>query len=536
MEPGSGSASASVFGRVYRVASPAEVATIDWPAAPPRVGVYLQSRLGLGDDAVELDTTIRYEVAGGPVNVVNLRLPTAWAAHAGVHLVGESFTKTDEVRGEWTRWTIRPERPIWGTVRLRVRSRRDAEPGRSFAFPDVIPLGDGAVEKVLSVERRTGAAIEVEGSAGLQAIDPSRLVDEWPAPSAGAPVGVYRVTNDRWSLTVRPGERPTHAPPDGQVAIRAAETRCAVGSDGVVFGATTFLVDARLGRALKFHLPPAARVLSAVAGARALPVLSPEAGAWSVPFDASGLVEVDLLWTDTSTGEIVLPRPEQTGVPTLVRIASPGRPITSPGAGGFEAISGAGWRVERVGRLARRVLGLVADFDRSSAAEESELEAMLDRFALESQLAERAVRASRDEPLRRALDDARRSLSEGLELYGLDDFRAHLQPGARVVGVPPAAAAPLPLPLGQAAYFRSTSTSSGRDQSIPWELAAPTPPARPTDFSWPALALILAVLLPRVLGVPVFRARSLGIVAALALTALAPFPGLILLLAAWVGL
>jgi hypothetical protein len=219
-------------------------------------------------------------------------------------------------------------------------------------------------------------------------------------------------------------------------------------------------------------------------------------------------------------------------VPTLVRISSPGTPRPSQGATGLDAISGAGWRVERVGRLARRVTGIVGDFDRSSAAQEAALEAMLDRFALEARLADRAVRASQDEPLRRTLDEARRSTTESLELYGLDDFRSHLQPGGLVIATPSAAG---PLPLGRASFFRSTTTSPGLDQTIPWERPAPASPARSADFSWPALALIAAVLLPRALGVPVFRARASGIVVALALTAVAPVPGLLLLLAAWVG-
>ena len=41
---------------------------------------------------------------------------------AEIELVGDSAQRTAETRGDWTYWTIRPGRPLWGAARLRFRS------------------------------------------------------------------------------------------------------------------------------------------------------------------------------------------------------------------------------------------------------------------------------------------------------------------------------------------------------------------------------------------------------------------------------
>ncbi len=534
--------------RTYRIERPGDVAAIRWQAAPPRVGVFVQSRLAVGEDAAELDATVRYEVAGGPLDVIYLKLPTAWAEAARAQLVGDAFQRTTEARGDWTTWTIRPDHPIWGMARLRIESRRDAAPGASFAFPDLIPLGQGRVEKILSVERTTGAAIELEGSAGLQAIDPSRLDEDGPGPSDGTQVGVYRVAGEAWSLTIRPGVTGGTPPPAGQLSVREAETRCGLRPDGVAIGATTYLVDARLGRALRVRLGPRAEVLAASAGGRPLPVLATGDGVWSIPFEWSGPVEVDLLWrsatagADGSRGEVVLPHLDRAGVPGLARISAPASVLVRPIARGLEPMTGSAWRVERAERLARRVLAVIGDFDRSSSSEEAELSALLARFALEARLAGRSASGEPGglgEPLVRRVDRARGSIAESLDLYGLDDFRPSLDrgPAPDDRDVP---ATPRPLPLGRSTSFRSTSASSpDREEAIAWELR-PARGSASEEAAWPwwGLAAIVAVRLPRALGVPGFRSRAGGIALALALVgvaAIAPIPGSILILAAWVG-
>ena len=267
-----------------------------------------------------------------------------------------------------------------------------------------------------------------------------------------------------------------------------------------------------------------------------------------IPFDSTGLVEVDVLWADKtagpdpSRGEIVIPRPDQRDVPTLVRIfADPAISIRAEGPA-FESMGVRTWRIEQSERLARRILALIGDFDRSSPAEETELTSLLTRFALVARLADRAAQPDPSTTLRLRLDASRRAISESLELYGLDGFRSALGLEGRSE-VPDLAqrrgtgARPLPLPLGRASYFRS-GLATGRDESFAWARQEPVSATRSGIWGWLGGAAIVLVLLPRSLGVAGFRSRAVGVglpAVLIGVAILAPVPGTILLLAAWIG-
>lgn len=528
--------------RAYTAVAPADVSAIRWGAAPPRIGVFLQSRLVVGEGTADLDTTIRYEVAGGPLDAIYLRLPTAWAGGASVQLVGGTFARASESRGEWTFWTIRPASPIWGSARFNIRSRRPTGPGVALAFPDIVPLGQGRVDKIVAVERTTAAPIELEGSAGLQPADPARMDDGRPGPAASTRVGVYRVTSDKWSLMIRPGGggEGDATGSDGRAAVRETESICSLRPDGTVVAATSFLVNARPGRPLRFRLGPRAEVISAVAAGRPLPLLSDEPGSWSIPFETAGAFEVHVLWTDAAGGEVVPPRLEGGEAPALVRVAAMPGAIVRSAAVGLEPMGAAAWRAERAERLARRALASIGDFDRSSTAREAELTAVLTRFTLEARIAERSAREATiatgadDRPGRR-IDQARRSIAESLDLYGLDDFRSILTDPAAPTGPE---TAPEPLALGQTSYYRSAAAPAGGAMAIAWARQTVTPPPpRQVSLGWLAPGMIGALVL-RAAGVPAFSSRVFGAAIVLGLIGvamIAPLPGVVLLLAAWAG-
>ncbi len=559
--PGPGANPETRFRRLYRVERGDDVGAARWLASPPRVAVTIQSRLAIEGHETGLDASIQYDVSGGPLGAIHFRLPTLWADKAKVQLIGETFQTSIEVRGDWTFWTIRPDRPLWGGARLHVTSSRPNEEGRAFAFPDVVPLGQGQVEKLITVVRRTGRPIEVEGSAGVLAVDPDRVSDGSRVAARAETVGAYRVTAEKWFLSIRIGGDPRLDPGDGLGRIIDSQTSCSLRDDGKLIGTTTWLVDANVGRSLRFELGRRAKVLHAQAGHRSLPVLSGSPGAWTIPFDSAGILEVDVLWSDETSGddpaagELNLPRPLGFTAPTLVRLAaSPAIEILT-GTSAYESIGVHSWRIERTERLASRIRQFLEDFDRSSAQQAAALSVLLTRFALEARLAERAIRsigppaAAGPEPVDGdALDRltlCRTAVSERLELYGLDEFQSYLgsegPPQISAAGddrIMLAPQAPQPTLLGDATYYRTKSNGPENTPAFRWRFREP---GRSEDLriaSAVALVFILGILMPRSLGVRIFLTRTVGIALAILLlivAAVAPLPGMVLLLAAWAG-
>ena len=114
---------------------------------PPRVAVLVESQVTIDQDSAEWVAVIRYDVAGGPIDAINLKVPTEWARGASVWLDGLSPQQVPEsrrgtqTRGDATFWSIRPDRPIWGSQRLVVRSSAPMTTGDARSFPDLSPLG-----------------------------------------------------------------------------------------------------------------------------------------------------------------------------------------------------------------------------------------------------------------------------------------------------------------------------------------------------------------------------------------------------------
>src|SRR5262249_4581186 len=79
-------------GSSYRVACrltrPGEVARPRWQAEPPRVGVQVESQLTIDADSAAWTAVVRYDVWGGPLDAIHLKLPTEWARGATVRLAG----------------------------------------------------------------------------------------------------------------------------------------------------------------------------------------------------------------------------------------------------------------------------------------------------------------------------------------------------------------------------------------------------------------------------------------------------------------
>jgi hypothetical protein len=300
-------------------------------------------------------------------------------------------------------------------------------------------------------------------------------------------------------------------------------------------------------------------VLHARAGGRSLPALATGPGAWAVPFDEGGLVDVEIVWveepagTDRGRGTISPPRAEASDVPTLVRLAAPPSIAAVSDATGFEPMAAWAWRIERAERLASRIVGSLETLDRSSAEGDSALAGLLARFALESRLAERgawsAPSAPRDEPgsfaeqVRQRVGRSRQAVSEALGLYGLDEFQPYLEGGsdqdlAARLDPRPRPAGPISEFFGEPTYYRLTAGALDPVPALAWEVRRTATFGRARVEALVALAFILGVMAPRCLGVKAFRSTLFRVAlpaAFAALTWFAPIPGAVLLLAAWVG-
>ena len=429
--------------RAYRVHRSGDVRAVRWSAHPPRIGVYLQSRLMIDRERLRLDSTLRYEPQGGPLEAIYLKVPTAWADGADVRLIGESYQRTAETRGDWTIWSIRPDRPIWGIANLRVLRTQNISGGSSVSFPDILPLGRGRVDKVVTVENSANHPIEIEGSSGLVAIDPIGVIGDSVDKAPSVHVDAFRVTSEKWALVVRLGAEHQHVSSERDARVISSETRCTLGSAGAVTGLSTFLVDAGLGSMLRFSLAPGARVLHASEGGRPLPVLSSVSGEWLIPFDSTGIFDTRVLWSgeaagDRHHGQIELPLADRSDTPTLAKIATPPSLSLASASTDIQAINAWSWRVERAERLAKRVIALMETLDRSSASQQSELSGLLTRFLLEERLAQKAAPSDAssiskyqdktiNELVSRRLEQSRQVLLERLSLYGLDEFKAYLE-------------------------------------------------------------------------------------------------------------
>ena len=75
---GSGPQGGSPVRATYRVTQPADLGQIRWEVEPPRVTAQVQSQVTIDPDSAEWVAVLRYDVSGGPIDAINLRLSADW--------------------------------------------------------------------------------------------------------------------------------------------------------------------------------------------------------------------------------------------------------------------------------------------------------------------------------------------------------------------------------------------------------------------------------------------------------------------------
>ncbi|MDR3636567.1 MAG: hypothetical protein P4L84_22385 [Isosphaeraceae bacterium] len=512
----------------YRVERSEDVGRLRWEMEPPNVGVLVQSQLTVYPESAEWLAVLRYTVSGGASDVIHLNVPTAWAARAQVRLAGDGHRLTSEPRGDTTRWTIRPDHPIWGSERLVIRSSLPRPARQPLTFPDVVPLGRGTADAYLAVVNATARELATEGSAGVQPVDyVSGFRDALFARSPGGLTTAYRVRKDGWQLRVPPAAVARSA--DGAPAAALADLACTLAADGAVTGVATYEVGGDAGPFLAVRIPERCDVLGVTVNAAPTPLLRAPSGRWLVPVDAGGPAAVALLFGTTAAAggqTLALPALELPGVPTLVTVRAPETALVSSPAQASEPAGPDRLALERAAWLERRTTEALDRFDRGSLREREALVSSFVAFELLLRTAERSViwnlsgtPGDRDERLRRVQERVRAvrsSLVEKVKTAGLEEFleeaRAHAGLAAEsaeepVPELPEPSRAALVRRLGRPAGFLGDSSGLSQPGALSWSTA-------PMSWSdaWGGHAAAVAVpLLVLVLARPFESSAWLGL-------------------------
>jgi hypothetical protein len=495
---------ATGYRAVYRVDRPEALGRLTWEVEPPRLGVLVLSQLTILPDVALWVAVLRYDVAGGAAEALHLRLPSAWAATARVQVVGDDHRRITETRGSNTYWTIQPAHPIWGSQRLIIRSAMPLPKSAALTFPDLSPLGRGAVDTYLALVNASGGELVKEGSPGLQPIvDETRFASEEFAGPPGMMPSLYHVRRDAWSLKVHAeGQVHTSSPSSDDVRVSLAEITCILRDDGAADGAAVYEVVPRSGPFLAIEPPQQSEPLWAAANVTPAPILRSASGRWLIPIPAvedpvnrSPMpVQVRLIWRTapaargpTGAQPVALPALSQPNVPTLVTIHTPrALEIKSPN-GSFGLVARERLESARLEWQARRIGESLGTLDRGSQRECDALVSSLVQLELLERDARRAALWNQSSPLTyrevrlARLDEriklARGALGEALHTAGLDEFaesaRIHVglvrDPGGlSTLGVPEPIINVRLRCLGRPRYFQGESTFKDRPPVLTW--------------------------------------------------------------------
>ncbi len=555
----------------FRVEDPRQVGELSWAPRPPRSNVTVDSQLTIHPDSAEWTAVLRYDVAGGPLDVVQLRLPPEWAARGRIQAEGRNQPLVAETRDGFTVWTITPDRPVWGSRRLVLRSRMETRPGEELAFPVVAPLGLGVVDASLALVFATTPPPTVSGTAGLRPIPyASRFQDREFGGAIGSASRAFHVEKEGWGLSIQPppGEPAGPAGKDAAAEVRSVDLAVVVRPDGSALGLADFQTEPRTGRFLTVAPPEGARLLrAAVDGAAVGPSLDAESR-WVVPLGESSAPLVSVVWeAERPSSEPrgpALPRVGDGRVAASASVYAPAETSVRSPLGGLEAVAPERVFLDRADRAAESALELVAEMDRGSGRDRARLVALLIEHESTLREVERALGAAfrgGDRPRRdRAARDlemvkaARDRLAETLRATGMEEPVAWARESLGMTtegteAAAPAAVAPEPLArerirrLGRPAFFAGVAPGLA-DPPARLELAADRAEGYGVSETRARSLLLSALLLGLGLaGLTSARqagARSLIAAACLSLAAVAGGPlalaaAVAALLAGWFG-
>ena len=544
----------------YRIDDPAKVGELRWTPPPARVNVRVDSQVTIHPDSAEWVAVLRYDVIGDELDAIHLKVPAAWASRARLHLAGREYQLTTESRDQSTFWSLTPERPIWGSQRLVLRSSLSLASEQQLEFPEIAPLGKGIVDCNLGVVFATAAPPMIEGSAGLRPIaHASHFQDAAFGNTAGMATRAFHVERDGWSLKV---QAPPHgdaesASGDQTANVENADISLVMTADGSVLGRATYQIQPHSGRFLVVEPSPSAALARATVDGSAVTPLLAEGGRWTIPLGEPAGSLVNLVWTEppqtpaagaaNAPRALAPPRAGETAAPSVMTVHLPPGARIRLSPSGLETAGPERLDLERAGWIGRRTTELLAEMDRGSGRDRQRLTSLLIEHELALRSAERALqtlarsadRARRDQAARELelVQTSRNSMDEAVRSAGLSErieaARVYLGLAQRVEG---SEGPGIPEP-GNGERIRRIGQPTFLIGATP---GLPSPPARvevlleeaprgPENSEARARAvLLLAFLLSLIVAAPyaVRQARALGLIiaAGLALTAIAGGP------------
>jgi hypothetical protein len=402
--------------QAYRVDDPSRRGELQWNSASPRVNVLIESQMTINQNSAEWVAILRYDVLGGAIDSIHLKLPTPWAAQAQLQLDGTDHRFRSDTLGGATFWTISPSRPIWGTQRLVLRSVVPLLPGQEIQHPEITPLGRGVADTYLGLVYGPEPELTISGSGGLQ---PFRYASRFQAPEFGPTTGMqtraYRVERDGWSLKVLlpPASEESRGPDEESARVLSADVVFAMASDRSGVGRALYELQPRTGRFLVAELPPGGTMLAAAVGDSSVKPLLSGDGKWLVPIGDRGVGPVTIYWRqpapppapDRAEWALSLPRAGSGRISTLVTLYLSDGLIVKPLIAGLEVTRPDRAALERADRIARQIGALIPRMDRSSTRDRQHVLTLLIDHELALRSAERSLRAS----TRREGGEARRA-------------------------------------------------------------------------------------------------------------------------------
>jgi len=428
--------------QTYRVDDPARLGTLQWISAPPRVNVLIESQITIHPDSAEWVAVLRYDVLGGALDTIHLKLPATWAMRAQVELAGGEFRPRSDPLGPFMFWRISPERPVWGSQRVVLRSALPLIPGQEVQLPEIAPLGRGVADTYLGLVYATGSALTTAGSSGLHEIrHASRFRDEEFGHVPGTNSRAFHVERDNWSLKVQipPATEDAGGTAKESARVVSAEVDMTMLPDRSLLGRAVYETQAHTGRFLVAELPPGSSLLwSTVDQSPTAPLRSSE-GRWLIPLGELGPCRVSLFWSAADPGggstasgwSLILPSAGVGRVSTLVTLHLPDQLAIKPSLAGLELTVPDRVDLERADRLARQITEFIAQIDRGSGRDRERAASLLIVHEMALRSAERSLRWSvrvgdrtRKEPAERDLEviqSSRKALLESLRAAALDD-------------------------------------------------------------------------------------------------------------------
>ena len=502
-QEGLGTASGTIYKRSYRVDDPLLLGSLRWETAPPKVNVRVLSHLTINPETASWVSRLGYTVSGGPLELIHLKLPTVWARNASVQLEGMSHQKVSESRGEATYWTIRPEKPVWGSVRLNIRASQPLIPSEPLAFPDIGPLGRGEVDTYLELTNATRNPPSIEGSSGLKPIASigAELSDDFVG-DAPIPPGTtyYHVTKPGWSLRVSPSGM--NATSDSNT-LDHAEIEVVVSPSGEVIGRSVVQINGFREVFIPWTVVAGDEILAAWVNARPTPIFVNEKGQRLVPGEGEFNQTVTLIWRSRARpldlgngGTFDPPKLLGRNIPAVLTVFVPdGSNIQDP-TGSLSSSSIDAVDLTTASWIQRELRRSVDAIDRGSRADTDRLTEGIKRF--ESKLNDIKDRTSvlgttsllSTATIPERADQLQRELTETLASYSLEEFQTIARnPTIKTTPITPlgvettAGDSETPtLPrIGKPLPFSGTLRGSTPTKPLVWTVNAP----RSTSAGWP---------------------------------------------------